>query len=108
MIIRGQREDAVDEAVAQENYALALLIASMCDRDTFRMTAKCFADKVLPIGSPLYTVALLFSENMNIPDDEEMSDPYGKRAPKRSLWYDDDMYEDLGQNWKEQLASMLR
>lgn len=108
LIIRGQREDAVDEAVAQENYALALLIASMCDRDTFRMTAKCFADKVLPIGSPLYTVALLFSENMNIPDDEEMSDPYGKRAPKRSLWYDDDVYEDLGQNWKEQLASMLR
>jgi hypothetical protein len=107
LIQRGERESAVDEALSQENFALALLIASMCDRDTYRITARRFADKTLPVGSPLHTVALLFSDNVEIPTDEELLDPYGKRAPKRSLWYDDEVYEDLGQSWKEQLASIL-
>lgn len=107
LLIRGKRESAVDEAITQENYALALLIASMCDRNTYRMTARRFADNMLPVGSPLHTVALLFSDNLKIPDDEELLDPYGKRVQKQSHWYDDEMYEDLGHSWKEQLVSIL-
>ena len=107
MLLRGERESAVSEALTQKNYALALVIASMCDPTTYRITARRFADETLPAGSPLHTATLLFSDNLEIPDDEELLDPYGKRTRRKSFWYDDATYGSLVENWREQLASIM-
>jgi hypothetical protein len=107
LLLRGERESAVSEALTQKNYALALLIASMCDRTTYRITARRFADEALAVGSPLHTATLLFSDNLEIPDDEELLDPYGKRARRKSFWYDDEIYGTLVETWREQLASIM-
>lgn len=107
LLLRGERESAVSEALSQKNYALALLIASMCDRTTYRITAQRFADEALQIGSPLHTATLLFSDNLEIPDDTELLDPYGKQARRKSFWYDDEIYGTLVESWREQLASIM-
>ncbi len=107
LLLRGERESAVSEALTQKNYALALLIASMCDRTTYRITARRFADEALPVGSPLHTATLLFSDNFAIPDDEELLDPYGKSARRKSFWYEGDIYGTLVESWREQLASIM-
>lgn len=106
LLLRGERESAVSEALTQKNYALALLIASMCDRTTYRITARRFADEALPIGSPLHTATLLFSDNLEIPDDEELLDPF-RSARRKSFWYEDEIYGTLVESWREQLASIM-
>ena len=107
LLLRGERESAVSEALTQKNFALALVIASMCDRTTYRITARRFADEALPVGSPLHTATLLFSDNLEVPDDDELLDPYGKRVRRKSFWYDDATYGNLIETWKEQLASIM-
>ena len=107
LLLRGERESAVSEALTQKNYALALVIASMCDRTTYRITARRFADEALPVGSPLHTATLLFSDNLEVPDDDELLDPYGKSVRRKSFWYDDAIYGNLIESWREQLASIM-
>ena len=104
MILRGERESAVCEALTQQNYGLALLLASMCDRTTYQITARRFADEVLQRGSPLHTATLLFSNNLELPKDEELLNP----SSGHSFWNEHEYYGDLGETWREQLASILR
>lgn len=104
LVLKGLREDAVSEALTQRNYALALVIASMCDRTTYQIAAKRFADEALDVGSPLHTATLLFSNNMEMPRDEELMNPW--RAGEGSLWGGEE-YGDLVSSWREQLASIL-
>lgn len=103
LLLRGERESAVSEALDNKNYALALLIASFCDRTTYQIVARRFADEALPQGSPLHTVSLLFSENIEIPPNDELADP----TMQSSFWYDDS-YDNLSSNWRQQLASIMR
>ena len=84
LLLRGERESAVSEALTNKNYALALLIASMCDRTTYQIAARRYADEALPVGSPLHTATLLFSDNLGIPRDEELMDP--KASGESSFW----------------------
>jgi hypothetical protein len=100
--MRGNREEAVDEALESKNYALALLIASVCGADTYQIVAQRFADEVLSPGSPLHTVALMLSQNLELPTNEELADPESE-----SFWCHD-IYHQLGSTWKRQLASILR
>lgn len=100
--MRGNREEAVDEALESKNYALALLIAAVCGVDTYQIVAQRFADEVLSPGSPLHTVALMLSQNLKLPSNEELADPESE-----SFWFKD-MYDQLGSTWKCQLASILR
>lgn len=104
LLLRGDRESAVSEALTQQNYALALLIASMCDRTTYQITARRFADEVLQSGSPLHTAALLFSKNLEVPRDEELLDP----KSGQSFWNDVECYGNLEETWRDQLASIYR
>ena len=104
LILRGERESAVCEALTQQNYGLALLLASMCDRTTYQITARRFADEVLQRGSPLHTATLLFSNNLELPKDEELLNP----SSGHSFWNEHEYYGDLGETWREQLASILR
>ena len=103
LLLRGERESAVSEALDNRNYALALLIASFCDRTTYQIVARRFADEALPRGSPLHTVSLLFSENIEIPPNDELADP----TMQSSFWYDGS-YDNLSSNWRQQLASIMR
>lgn len=59
--MRGERDDAVDEALASGEFAMALLVASMCGREKYQHAAQQYADKVLMPGSPLHTVAMLLT-----------------------------------------------
>ena len=104
LLLRGDRESAVSEALTQQNYALALLIASMCDRTTYQITARRFADEVLQSGSPLHTATLLFSKNLEVPRDEELLDP----KSGQSFWNDVECYGNLEETWRDQLASIYR
>lgn len=105
LLLRGERESAVSEALTNKNYALALLIASMCDRTTYQIAARRYADEALPVGSPLHTATLLFSDNLDIPRDEELMDP--KASGESSFWCGEE-YGNLEESWKRQLASILR
>ncbi|KAL7540536.1 hypothetical protein ACHAXR_010196 [Thalassiosira sp. AJA248-18] len=113
LILRGERESAVSEALTTQNYALALIIASMCDRTTYQIAARRFADEALVCGTPLHTATLLFSNNLELPRDEELLNPYndadaygGKNNGCNTFWYDE-MYDGLEESWREQLASIL-
>ena len=60
-ILRGRRADAVEVALESNNFALALLVSTFCDPETYHYAAKQYADKVLRCGSPLHTIVMLFS-----------------------------------------------
>ncbi|KAL7431539.1 hypothetical protein ACHAXM_002719 [Skeletonema potamos] len=102
LMLRGDRESAVTEALKKKNYALALIIASMCDEGTYQMAARRFADDALSVGSPLYTTALLLTDNLQLPKKHELIDP----RHELSFWCKDP-YQDLETNWKQQLATVL-
>ena len=100
--MRGNREEAVDEALQNKNYALAFLIAGMSGFNIYPIVAQRFADEVLSPGSPLHTVARMHSENVEVPSSEDLAN-----ATSESFW-SDDIYNDLRSSWKHQLASILR
>lgn len=60
-ILRGKRVEAVDVALQSGNFALALLVSSFCDAETYHHAVTQFAEKVLLPSSPLHTIAMLFS-----------------------------------------------
>lgn len=98
--MRGNYDEAVDEALQSKNYALALLIASK-DGATYQLVAKRFADEVLSAGSPLHTMALMLTNNLEIPPIESLLDPSCD-----SFWCGES-YDNLVSTWKYQLASIL-
>lgn len=59
--MRGEREEAVDCAIREGQYGLALLIAGMCGRDAYQKAAEHFCNNALAHGSPLHTIAVMFS-----------------------------------------------
>lgn len=98
LLLRGERESAVSESLTQKNYALAILIATMCDRTTYQIATRRFADEVLEVGSPLHTATLSMSYNLDIPKDD------GRIG---SFWSEEDVYGDLKNSWRYQLASIM-
>jgi len=103
LLLRGDRDRAVVEALREKNYALALIIATMCDEDTYQMVARKFADDVLSAGSPLYTTALLLTDNLPLPPGHVLRD-----NPRHGLsFWCEDPYQDLDTNWTQQLATIL-
>ena len=82
LLLRGQREEAVQEALSSNNFAMALLVASMCDRSTFQNATKEFADEILSNGSPLHTLAMLFSGQLQPPADSALD----RTGTKPSIW----------------------
>ena len=98
LLLRGKREEAVECAVAEKQYALALLIASVCDHSTYYAVARCFVDKALPSGTPLHTVAALFADQIQISDDDV-------DTPASDFWRDST--ENLYSSWRSHLASIL-
>ena len=94
LLLRGKRNEAVDEAISSGNYATALMVASMCDQTTYQNTIKNYAEQVFLRGSPLHTIALLFSAQL------EPAISGGS-----SLWGGDS--DELKQKWKYHLAAII-
>jgi len=93
-LLRGQREEAVSSALSSKNYALALLLASMCSDSTYQTVARRFADEALHIGSPLHTVATLFSQ----PSDDVSGSTF-------DFW--NGSSENLHKTWRYHLSTIL-
>ena len=99
-LIRGERDEAVARAVSCKNYALAFLIAAMCDRETYQAVAKEFIDDALQSGTPLHTVSRIFSGSLNPPEIGQLD-----RSEVSSCWDDDSL--NLPQTWHLHLAGIL-
>jgi len=96
LLMRGKREEAVKRALTGKHYALALLIASVCDHSTYHAVARCFVDKALAAGSPLHTVAALFANQMDSTDMDSTISNFWK-----------DSTQNLRETWQLHLASIL-
>jgi hypothetical protein len=101
LLLRGQREEAVQEALSSNNFAMALLVASMCDRSTFQKATKEFADEILSNGSPLHTLAMLFSGQLQPPADSALD----RTGTKPSIW--DNESQHLDSTWRQHLAATI-
>jgi len=101
LLLRGNREEAVSEALDNKNYPLALLIASMCNQVTYQIAVRRFADETMSSGSPLHTFVMLSSYQLEAPSTEALLDPNSE-----SFWCGDS-YRNLAVTWKYQLASIL-
>lgn len=99
LLVRGKREEAVDAAVASGDFAMALLVASMCSRKTYQRVARQYADGILLDGTPLHTVALLFSGQLHAPSKE------GLEKSKSSFWGGDTV--ELTRSWRSHLAAII-
>jgi hypothetical protein len=96
LLLRGNRKEAVEEAIASKDFATALLVASMCDPETYKRTAKTYSENVFVGGSPMHTIGLLFSGS-SIP-----SSSYGKRADFWGI-----SSSELKLTWKKHLAAII-
>ncbi|KAI2496147.1 COPII vesicle coating [Fragilaria crotonensis] len=101
LLLHGKREEAVQEAIASQQFAMALLIASMCDRSTFQHATKQFAEEIASSGSPLYTLALLFSGQLEPPPDSALE--MSGLVP--TVW--SDSTEKLRRTWKQHLCAIV-
>jgi len=87
-LLRGKRVEAVEVALESNNFGLALLLSTFCDPETYHHATKQFADKVLRCGSPLHTIVMLFSGQLD-----------------SSLWSDSS--SELLTTWRHHLAAIV-
>jgi len=94
LLIRGDRENAIEEAMAIGDFATALLVASMCDSETYKSVAQQYARSKFRTDSPMYTTTMLFSGKIESPSSRNSSN-WGVKA------------EELRENWKSHLAAII-
>lgn len=94
LLIRGDREHAIEEAILIGDFATALLVASMCDPDTYKRVARKYAESKFRSDSPMYTTTMLFSGKIEAPSSRK-SGNWGVKP------------DDLKENWKSHLASII-
>ena len=97
LLIRGQREKACELAVSAEQWAIALMIGSMCSKSTFQNMMKSFAEKSFPQQSSLNLLSLLYS------NQAENMIRYGGRSLGGSGGSD----ENVEKGWRKSLAAVL-
>lgn len=95
-LLRGEREKAVEVALDGKHFAMALLVASMCSRETYYAAAKTYADSALLTGSPLHTTAMLFCGQLQAPD---------VGASTSSFWGGDS--DSLRRQWRSHLSAII-
>jgi hypothetical protein len=94
LLIRGDREHAIEEAILIGDFATALLVASMCDPDTYKRVARKYAESKFRSDSPMYTTTMLFSGKIEAPTRRN-SRNWGVKP------------EEMRKNWKNHLASII-
>jgi hypothetical protein len=95
LLLRGNRVEAVEEAIACRDFATALLVASMCDPETYKRTAKAYAENVFVGGSPMHTIGMLFSGSVQVASHAAPGNFWGIGA------------HELKTTWKMHLAAII-
>jgi hypothetical protein len=95
LLLRGNRVEAVEEAIACRDFATALLVASMCDPETYKRTAKAYAENVFVGGSPMHTIGMLFSGSVKVASHAAPGNFWGIGA------------HELKTTWKMHLAAII-
>lgn len=57
----GRREEAVNIAIQANNWPLAILIASVCEKKTYQDVVKAYSDYSFPRSSGLNLLSLIYS-----------------------------------------------
>jgi hypothetical protein len=94
-LAKGEREEAIDEAIASGEFAMALLVAAMCSREKYQHACRQYAEKVLKQGSPLHTIAMLYTGQLKAPESGSSS----------SFWGGDPI--ELRRTWRIHLAAII-
>lgn len=61
LLVEGRREEAVDTALESHDWALAIVVASVCGKETYQRVVKAFADSNYPKASGLNLMSLIYS-----------------------------------------------
>ena len=61
LLLNGRREEAVQIAVEQKDWALAVLIAGNCKVETYQEVVRSYADETFPSSSPMHFLSMLYS-----------------------------------------------
>jgi hypothetical protein len=94
-LVKGERDEAIDEAIASGEFAMALLVAAMCSREKYQFACRQYAERVLKQGSPLHTIAMLYTGQLKPPDSRSTS----------SFWGGDPI--ELRRTWRIHLAAII-
>jgi Sec23-binding domain of Sec16 len=86
LLLRGERTNAVEVAMAIGDFATALLLASMCDTVTYKRVARKYAEHAYTTASPMYTTALLFSESLEAPSSRRPMNWGVKPGELKNTW----------------------
>lgn len=114
LLVLGKREEAVELALEQEDYALALLAASLCDMNVYQRVVRQLASKRFsPASSALQTFALLscnqggsapiFQSPAVKPAAFQISDKLGSTAASTQ----NQSTTELLHNWRQNVALLL-
>jgi hypothetical protein len=114
LLVLGKREEAVELALEQEDYALALLAASLCDMNVYQRVVRQLASKRFsPASSALQTFALLscnqggsapiFQSPAVKPAAFQISDKLGSTATSTQ----NQSTTELLHNWRQNVALLL-
>ena len=99
LLLHGQRKKAVMSALNSEEYALALLIANVCDQSTFQAAAHQYTNNFLQKGTPIHTAATLFMtpiQSSNDSSDFQYTSDFWNGCEK-----------DLDKTWRFHLATII-
>jgi hypothetical protein len=94
-LVVGEREEAIDEAIASGEFAMALLVGAMCSREKYQYASRQYAEKVLIPGSPLHTVAMLYTGQLMPPES----------GSNTSFWGGNSV--ELCRTWRTHLAAII-
>jgi hypothetical protein len=102
LLVHGECSGAVEEALTGKHYALALLIASMCDKITFQTSAaRRFTEDVISPGTPLHTLTALFSGVLELGKPHDDS-----RLTPREFWGNAER-KNLISSWRHHFATIM-
>jgi Sec23-binding domain of Sec16 len=93
LVVRGEREAAIEEAIASGDFATAFLIASY-DPAVVRLVAQRYSESMIFSQSPLRSVGLLFSGTFRSSAEAGLG-KWGVPA------------EELAKTWKSHLAAII-
>jgi Sec23-binding domain of Sec16/WW domain len=95
LLLEGQTEKAVAEAVSGGQFALALIIARCCGHEVYARAVQSYVDHTIPVCRPLHTISLLLSGQLH---------PTGKGL---TLPWSGISHSELVLTWKNHLAAIL-
>ena len=61
LLLLGQREEALQLAVASKQWALAMLLSSVSSADKYQEVVRAYANSHFPVGTPMNLLSLMYS-----------------------------------------------